>query len=87
MAQDDKKPAKAAIDDAPPAPVVLLGEPSAIDPHLLPKASADWAGKYEIKRGTVRIGDQFYGEGSVLQLGADDGKNFTDAGVAERYEG
>lgn len=86
MAQDTKPAPAAAAEALPPQPKVIEGAAEAVDNHALPKATADHAGAYRITHGNVRIGDKFYGVGSILQLGADDGKNFSDAGVAERVE-
>lgn len=81
-------PATVAADTStPPEPKVISGTAQDIDNHALPRATPDYAGQYTITHGSVRIGDKFYGKGTVLQLGADDGKNFTEAGIAERLEG
>jgi hypothetical protein len=70
----------------PAEPIVLKGAPEAVDPHMLPPAPPSAAGRYKLTHGSVRIGDKFYGKGSILQLGADDGQNFVNAGVAEKLE-
>lgn len=89
MAKDTKIESAGATplaqDTTPPA--VISGAPENVDNHALPIAPREWAGQYRITHGSVRLGDKFYGVGSVLQLGADDGKNFTEAGIAERVEG
>jgi hypothetical protein len=71
--------------DVPPA--VISGTAQDVDNAKLPPAPKEFAGKYRLTHGSVRIGDQFFGPPSVLQLSANDGERFLNAGVAERVEG
>lgn len=96
MAEDPKakpesdKPAAAktvAEDVQSGLPKLLSGDGENPNVHILPPAAKKHAGKYKITHGSVRLGpDTFYGPGSILQMSADDGKRFSDAGTAERID-